>query len=211
MSDKTPKHFHGKHIDVSFDAGICSHGGDCVRNLPGVFDLKARPWINLEDCDTAAVINAVRQCPSGALQFHEACDQQVSIRVVKDGPLQVRGNVSVKENYNSEGTQHKRVALCRCGLSKNKPFCDARHMKIFKDSGTFNKVPAGTSKQEAAEHANIICVENGPFMCRATVDVIAADGQTQRVIDPALCRCGESQNKPFCDGSHNKINFDSSN
>jgi CDGSH-type Zn-finger protein/uncharacterized Fe-S cluster protein YjdI len=211
MSKEKIKTYHGKHIDVSFDASRCSHGGDCLKNLPSVFNLKARPWINLEDCETQDVIGAVRQCPSGALQIHESADTSVSMKVVRGGPLNIRGNLVLKSEFKDAGTNLPRVSLCRCGLSKNKPFCDASHRKHFKDAGKFNKRPAAATSQEPTQNVDIICVENGPVMCRGNIAMQSSDGENITVIDPALCRCGASSNKPFCDGSHNKIDFNSSN
>ena len=153
------------------------------------------------------MIKTVQQCPSGALQFTEASDTSVSLSLTPDGPINVRGDLKIKANFNDIGTQASRVSLCRCGLSKNKPYCDASHLKNFSEQGHFDQRPAAATKQAASDSMDIICVENGPLMCRGNVDIHAANGESITVIDPALCRCGASKRKPFCDGTHNKIGF----
>ena len=201
------KIYQGEDLNVSFNAKLCSHGGACIKNLPSVFNLKASPWINLEDCDTSQVITVVNQCPSGALSYQEATDKHVSATLIPNGPINFRGEISVKRNFQDKGSSAQRISLCRCGLSKNKPFCDASHRMKFKDAGQLDHRPASKTKQEAAENISITCVEDGPLMCQGNLQLIASDGEALTVIDPALCRCGASKRKPFCDGSHNKISF----
>jgi len=209
-SNKKIKIYRGKTLNVSFDASRCSHGGNCIKTLPSVFNLKARPWINLDNCDNAELIKTVKHCPSGALQFHESTDTTVSLKVTKNGPLNLRGNLQIKAHFNDTGTSVERVSLCRCGHSKNMPYCDASHLKTFKDDGNFAKRSTAETQQEPAEAVDVICVENGPLMCKGNIAMQAANGETMTVINPALCRCGASKRKPFCDGSHNKIDFKTS-
>lgn len=203
------KTYQGKHLNVSFNPKLCSHGGGCIKNLPSVFNLKARPWINLKECDSSDVIATVNQCPSGALQYSEATDKNVTATLIPNGPINLRGEMSIKKDFQDSGSTAQRISLCRCGLSKNKPFCDASHMKNFKDDGQLDHRPASKTKQEAAKNISITCIENGPLMCHGNVKFIASDGENLTVIDPAICRCGASKRKPFCDGSHNKIGFKS--
>ncbi len=210
MSSKESKlkTYRGKNINVSFDAAQCCHLGDCLKNLPSVFNLIARPWIDLNECDEAEVIQAVNACPSGALQYHEKCDETVSVSITRSGPFNFRGSTRVKPNFNAEVEAKTRVSLCRCGLSENKPYCDGSHRGKFKDAGVIDKKPMAQTKQNSAAQIDVICVENGPLMCRGNIDMIDSNGEKRTVIDPALCRCGASKRKPFCDGSHNKINFE---
>jgi|HubBroStandDraft_4_1064222.scaffolds.fasta_scaffold00022_12 CDGSH-type Zn-finger protein len=51
--------------------------------------------------------------------------------------------------------------------------------------------------------------ENGPYLVRGTVTLTDADGNPYTIESPnvALCRCGGSQTKPFCDGSHKTNGF----
>lgn len=64
-----PKAYEGAEITVTFDAGVCEHSGNCVKGLPAVFDLKARPWIAPDAAPADEVAAAVERCPSGALQY----------------------------------------------------------------------------------------------------------------------------------------------
>jgi len=175
---------------VSFDANRCSHGGNCIKSLPSVFNLKARPWIKLEDCAIDKLISTINNCPSGALNYSESVDQTVSAQLIRNGPVNLRGNINLKKSFQEVGLSNQRLSLCRCGLSKNKPFCDTSHLKKFQDKALIDHRPA-----------------NGPLMCKGNVKFIASDGEELTVIDPAICRCGASNRKPFCDGTHNKIKF----
>ena len=50
---------------------------------------------------------------------------------------------------------------------------------------------------------------NGPYLVQGSVDVLDAEGNPFTVRETfALCRCGGSTNKPFCDGTHSKIGFE---
>jgi CDGSH-type Zn-finger protein/uncharacterized Fe-S cluster protein YjdI len=211
MANNTTKTYKGSTVNVSFDSARCSHSGNCLRNLPSVFNLKAKPWINLGDCDSAAVMDAVSRCPSGALQFSEACDENVSLKIVTDGPLELRGDITLKASFNDAGITASRLSLCRCGLSKNKPYCDGSHRNRFKEPGNIDSRAPATTNQPPANAVSVICVENGPLMCKGNVELRDVNNTTLTVIDPALCRCGASGRKPFCDGSHNKTGFKSTN
>jgi len=130
-----------------------------------------------------------------------------SVSIIKDGPFIFQGKIKVKPSFNAEVKEQANVSLCRCGLSKTKPFCDGSHMNSFRDEGIINKKPLAATRQVADQEIIIICVEDGPLMCRGNINITANDQQILTVIDPALCRCGHSKRKPFCDGSHNKIQF----
>ncbi len=60
---------------------------------------------------------------------------------------------------------------------------------------------------------NIRIRDNGPFVVEGPVTISDADGNKFSVDSNkpaiALCRCGDSANKPFCDGAHNKCGFES--
>lgn len=61
--------YSSARLIVRFDPKICTHSGNCVRGLPQVFDVKARPWVNVEGADRDAIIAQIQRCPSGALTF----------------------------------------------------------------------------------------------------------------------------------------------
>ena len=98
-----------------------------------------------------------------------------------------------------------RVALCRCGLSSNKPLCDNSHLDAFTDAGTLPDASGETAEDGGTLTVNL--ATNGPLRVVGPLTVTGADGGTKAVEKAALCRCGHSENKPYCDGTHRKIGF----
>jgi len=130
------KTYTGKDLDVTFDADVCTHCGNCTRALNAVFDIHRRPWVLPDNADAGHVVAAVLNCPSGALRYvpkagqgAEESDVQPSVRAAKDGPLHVRGDLRVTLPDGSV-VQGTRMAFCRCGRSGRMPFCDATHRKV---------------------------------------------------------------------------------
>lgn len=70
------RRYAGRAVDVTFDAEVCRHSGNCVRGLPAVFDAAKRPWIQPDNESAEAVIAAVGRCPSGALQVEQPTGSQ---------------------------------------------------------------------------------------------------------------------------------------
>jgi uncharacterized Fe-S cluster protein YjdI len=62
------KAYRGNGLTVTFDADVCIHAANCVREQPAVFDLKERPWVQPANATAAEVVAQVGRCPSGALQ-----------------------------------------------------------------------------------------------------------------------------------------------
>jgi uncharacterized Fe-S cluster protein YjdI len=123
-------------IEVTFDPNLCAHAGNCLRGLPEVFNLQARPWIQPENATADALAETVRRCPSGALTYRrldggaeEVAEEGVAIRPVRNGPLYARGDIEVLDGEGNLLRRATRAALCRCGTSENKPFCDGSHVK----------------------------------------------------------------------------------
>ncbi len=54
----------------------------------------------------------------------------VTIDIIKNGPLIVKGEVEMKDAEGNSYPVEKRMALCRCGASTEKPFCDGTHSKV---------------------------------------------------------------------------------
>jgi CDGSH-type Zn-finger protein len=143
LESRTPDHrdtYTGSEVTIYDNRGICQHAGFCTDNLATVFKLHQDPWIDPNGAKADAIISQVRQCPSGALSYAvrrtEHRDQQRSpaITVSKDGPYRVTGGVELKAETWGEGASQEHYALCRCGGSKNKPFCDGTHWSNgFKD------------------------------------------------------------------------------
>ncbi len=128
------------------------------------------------------------------------------ILVSSDGPLDVTGNLELKvgEAIQAETT----VALCRCGASGNKPFCDGSHLRVgFHDAG----MPTTTGKIGAPGPAGKLMltpVPNGPLLVRGPMELQNACREiVTRAETTTLCRCGASNRKPYCDGRHAQIDF----
>lgn len=136
-----------------------------------------------------------------------------------DGPLLVRSPLRVRTAGAEDGIAKPKAALCRCGESANKPFCDGAHRDIeFRASGPIDTTRAvsgseptpgeeATSGEEAGEVV-VTAHANGPLHFDAVVE-LSGEGHegSARFGQPWMCRCGASKNKPFCDGSHKEIEF----
>lgn len=134
------KNYVGKKIAVHDNREICSHAGYCVRNLSKVFRLNERPWIDPDGSSENEIVAAVKNCPSGALSYsidgieYSDQDRKPMVTVSRNGPYYVTGNIELVGEAFGEGASKEHYTLCRCGASKNKPFCDGMHLKInFKD------------------------------------------------------------------------------
>jgi uncharacterized Fe-S cluster protein YjdI len=128
------KKYTARDIVVSYDARLCIHAARCVRGLPAVFDPEARPWIRPDQAEASAIAEVVRRCPTGALAYEpladlspEEPDPRVSVTMEKNGPIYVRGSVRLEDGKGGAFDGGPRLALCRCGGSGNKPFCDGTH------------------------------------------------------------------------------------
>lgn len=144
MAQDTPtaKQYSNGEVTIVWKPDLCIHSARCVNGLPNVFDPKARPWINAEGATTDKIVQQVSQCPSGALSYFMNDDSKATtgeattieeeriIEVIENGPLMVYGNTKVKRADGSFDKHHKTTALCRCGASQNKPYCDGSHRKV---------------------------------------------------------------------------------
>jgi uncharacterized Fe-S cluster protein YjdI len=123
------REYAGDGIVVEWRPELCQHSQNCVRALPLVFDADRRPWIDATAARADEVTAAVGLCPSGALRMQGAAAPAatVEIRTSADGPLLVRGAVRVLDADGNVLAELEKAALCRCGQSQNKPFCDGSH------------------------------------------------------------------------------------
>ena len=133
-----------------------------------------------------------------------------SIMVRPDGPLICKGDTEITlQNADQELiVKEKEFALCRCGLSKNKPFCDGTHKaEKTQMSQTFKD-----NREEDISGIDgelIVTVKkNSMYSVKGPMTIFSRDGLSKTTrTKAALCRCGESGNKPFCDGKHNGCGF----
>lgn len=130
----------GKRITIHDNRGICAHAGHCTDGLGSVFKLEEEPWIDADGAKMEEIIAIVEKCPSGALSYtvgsveYRDRERTPMITVTKDGPYAVTGGIELIGQPRSQGASSEHYTLCRCGGSKNKPFCDGTHWDIeFKD------------------------------------------------------------------------------
>ena len=118
-------------VTVIWQPALCIHSRNCFHGLPGVFDPNRRPWVDPKAADPQAIVAQVARCPSGALSIAKAAsapaESAVTIELLPDGPLLVKGTVTLKRADGTSEAKEGTTALCRCGASKNKPFCDGSH------------------------------------------------------------------------------------
>ena len=132
------KEYTNGEVTVVWKPNVCIHSAICAKGLPGVFDPKARPWVNTEGATTEQITAQIDKCPSGALSYYfndkekgkVEVENETIAEIMQNGPLLVYGNVKIKHADGTETTKHKVTAFCRCGASNNKPFCDGTHKKI---------------------------------------------------------------------------------
>ena len=210
------KEYWSDEIVVTYDAARCVHAAECIRGLPQVFDTGQRPWIQPANAAADQVAEVVMRCPTGALHFErkdggpaEPLPAANSVQVRLNGPLYLRGDVAVTL---ADGGVLKdtRMALCRCGASSHKPFCDNSHRAVgFTASSSLgeNKVRAVEVTDSTAE-LRVTPSAQGPLRLEGDFEMLSGDGRTiYRGNRVSLCRCGGSANKPFCDGTHSRIGF----
>ena len=214
MSEKKVFKYDGADADVHWDERLCIHIGECGRAKNELFVGGRQPWCQPDLVSPDEVADVVDRCPTGALTYSrkhggkgESADAENVVSVMYNGPLYIRGHLEVDGAAEDMSGVGFRAALCRCGKSKSKPFCDNSHEEAgFKDYGAVGEngegfdTPGGTLKVGRAP--------NGPLLLSGNFTIVAASGRKAwKGKKAALCRCGHSQNKPFCDGAHNEANF----
>jgi len=209
--------YRGQDILVTWESERCIHVAECLRGLPQVFDTGARPWVQPDRAAAQAVAEVVERCPSGALHYERRdggpSEEPVArnvIRLSSDGPLYVSGDIEIVTPQGTVLLNDTRVALCRCGASQNKPFCDNMHWEVgFEAAGALGRDEAEEDPALAsASRLRILTTENGPLELAGPFVIASEDGETAYAGNRAwLCRCGGSGNKPFCDETHRKNDF----
>ena len=136
--DITKKYSNGE-ITIVWKPNICAHSTICWKGEAGLLDVfnpSKRPWIDPEGASTERIIAQIDKCPSGALSYYYNDDEnapaevsgKTTVEVSDKGPLLIYGNLKLKHADGTEENRHKVTALCRCGASQNKPFCDGSHV-----------------------------------------------------------------------------------
>ena len=132
--------YAGRQITIHDNRAVCAHAGVCTDKLASVFKYGEEPWIDPDGAAVDDIISTIEACPSGALSYsiddveHGDQDRQPMVTIAKDGPYVVTGGIELLEQSFGEGASKEHYTLCRCGASRNKPFCDGSHWRIgFKD------------------------------------------------------------------------------
>jgi CDGSH-type Zn-finger protein/uncharacterized Fe-S cluster protein YjdI len=196
---------------IRFNAQRCIHSRNCVLDRPDVFVPNVEgEWIHPEKATPGELASLARNCPSGAIQ-HELPDGSPgesaplvnTVRVRENGPLAFHARLAIA------GAQDGlRATLCRCGASAHKPLCDGSHVAAgFMASGEVAALDSSPLPRRDGPLA-IEPVADGPLHVSGSVEIVTGTGKTvNRVTETWLCRCGHSQNKPYCDGSHKAAGF----
>lgn len=213
MSEKKIFDFIGEEIDVHWDGRLCIHVGECGQSEGELFVGGRDPWCRPNEAGAEEVAEVCERCPSGALTYTNKSGEQEqasntnAVHVTYKGPLYVTGDLEIEGAPNDMSGIRYRAALCRCGQSKNKPFCDNSHLATeFEDYGAIGEKGPGVGS--ATGKLRIKPLKDGPLLLSGGVALFAGSGRPAwRGDKAALCRCGESKNKPFCDGSHQAAGF----
>ncbi len=205
------EYIEGKKLTLVYEGPRCIHARFCVTGAPNVFLANVKgPWIHPDAMDVERLVEIAHACPSGAIRYERKDDvpnetpppvNLISIR--ESGPYAVRGDLRIDGE-----PAGFRATLCRCGASKNKPFCDGSHHTVA-FAATGEPVTKSADMLETRDGLLEIDLQiDGPLSVRGNLEVTSGTGRVvARVQQAKLCRCGGSTSKPFCDGTHTRIGF----
>lgn len=204
----------GRDVTIMYDASRCIHARFCITQAPASFLGNVDgSWISADATETEMLCGTIRQCPSGALHYRRKDGVEEPTPPVNLVSLRENGPYAVRADLTIDG-EHAgfRTTLCRCGASKNKPFCDCSHNDIgFVATGE----PKSQDTPVLAVRDGPLSVmpqTDGPLEVSGNLEIISGTGRSiTRTRATRLCRCGGSANKPFCDGTHARIGFKSAN
>ncbi len=144
--DSKDRDYTNGEITVYWRPAKCIHATTCYKELIDVFNPRNRPWVDMQGAPTDKIIEVVDKCPTQALYYKWNKDisegdktvpeekkeeiNRTEVKVMKDGPLIVRGNFKLFDEHGNELKTLKLTSLCRCGHSGKMPFCDGSHRKI---------------------------------------------------------------------------------
>ena len=200
----------GKKVLLKFEGKKCIHSRQCVLSRPDVFVPNVEgEWIHPDNATPEELAALALSCPSGAIAYErldggpaEAAPLVNTARIRENGPVALHAELEIA------GKPRFRATLCRCGASQNKPYCDGSHTAAgFAATGE----PGTQDSQALAARGGKLKVtpaKNGPLLLEGNLEICTGTGRTvNRVTKTALCRCGQSAKKPYCDGTHSKVGF----
>lgn len=201
----------GEKLTLLYEGKKCIHARFCVTGAPKVFLANVRgPWIHPDAMPVESLVAIAHECPSGAIRYRrkdgtpdETAPPVNLIAVREAGPYAVRAQIQLDGQ-----PAGFRATLCRCGASQNKPFCDGSHRNAnFTASG---EPPSGETEMLSVRDG-VLAIDpevDGPLRLRGNLEITSGTGRiVARVEQTRLCRCGASEKKPFCDGSHARVGF----
>jgi CDGSH-type Zn-finger protein/uncharacterized Fe-S cluster protein YjdI len=204
----------GTGLDLVYEGKRCIHSRFCVTLAPQVFLANVQgPWIHPDAMPVERLVEIAHACPSGAIRYQrrDGGTQEgappVNLAGLREGgPYAFRGALVI------DGVPGPvRATLCRCGASRNKPYCDGSHHAAgFSATGE----PPSAATEMLPVRDGTLAIDpqpNGPLAVRGNLEITSGTGRVvARMTQAVLCRCGGSANKPFCDGTHARIGFRSS-
>lgn len=202
--------YKGKSITILDNRGICSHAAFCTDDLPKVWRIGIEPWIDPDGEIKEKIIEQVKKCPSGALSYvidgkvYSNFKNEPNVYVSRNGPLRVSGSIKLDGVEMGKGASEEHYALCRCGQSKNKPFCDGSHWYVgFKDN---EDLTISAANREAAdveekwlEVANVNEIKAGQLVTVNVGSKQVALTRTEKGLFAVNARCPH-QGGPLGDG-----------
>jgi CDGSH-type Zn-finger protein/uncharacterized Fe-S cluster protein YjdI len=208
------EYIEGRDLTLIYEGKKCIHARFCVTGAPEVFLANViGPWIKPDATDADYLVEIAHACPSGAIRYKrkdgkrdESAPPVNLLAVRESGPYAVHADIRLGEQKT-----FYRATLCRCGASKNKPFCDGSHHEVsFNATG---EPPSGSTAMLPVRNGalSIAPETDGPLQVRGNLEIVSGTGRVvARLTQTRLCRCGGSASKPFCDGTHARIGFKSS-
>lgn len=208
------EHIEGRSLTLLYETRRCIHARFCVTGAPKVFLANVKgPWIDPDGLETSGLVEIAHACPSGAIRYqrkdggHDERPPPVNLLTIREGgPYAVRGDLRID---GSSGAY--RATLCRCGASRNKPYCDGSHNDAgFAASG---EPPSNQASLTGPVSTDMLAVRDGaltidpqvdgPLQVRGNLEITSGTGRVVgRTVQARLCRCGGSRTKPFCDNTH---------
>lgn len=209
--------YENDDIKVTWNLKRCIHAEECVHGLNDVFNPNQKPWIQPEKRTADEIADVIERCPTGALHYEikkeERAEEPSSknrIKLQENGPLYFFGDLEVQDAEGNTVLKDTRFAMCRCGASDNKPACDNSHKKLDW-SAHIDAETSNLNKTDEVKTDKLLIkpMKNGPVLLEGTYTLESPKiGEVTSSKNIALCRCGGSSNKPFCDGTHKKIGFE---
>jgi CDGSH-type Zn-finger protein/uncharacterized Fe-S cluster protein YjdI len=216
MMQKKIHTYESDEITVTYDVKRCIHAGECVRGVPSVFNTQKKPWVQPDNAPAGAIADVIEKCPTGALHYQvkkgkrtEKAPSKNRIVLRPNGPVYLYGDLEFQDADGNTLLEDTRAAFCRCGASENKPLCDNSHQDIsFRTGATADTSAMPVASEDNHDRIILKLMKNGPALVEGTY-TLESPGMEPHTSSKniALCRCGGSSNKPFCDGTHKKNGF----